>query len=121
MRGSIRESSMSEEIDSKMKAEASPSTTPREQAWRRFKRNRLAVLGGWFLVALVAIVLVCPLFSHYKPDALSDAQFQRPGGEHLLGTDAHGRDLLVRLCYGAQISFVVGIVGAVVSLVIGVL
>src|SRR5258705_13983689 len=96
-------------------------TTPQQQAWRRFKHNRSAVFGGWFLVVLTAFVLLYPLFSHYKPDALSDAQFQRPGSEHLLGTDAHGRDLLVRLCYGAQISFVVGIVGAAVSLVIGVL
>jgi oligopeptide transport system permease protein len=95
--------------------------TPRQQAWRRFRRNRVAVASAWFLAALVLFILVYPLLSHYKPDELTDAQFQRPGGDHLLGTDAHGRDLLVRLCYGAQISFVVGIVGAIVSLVIGVL
>lgn len=96
-------------------------TTPKQMAWRRFKRNRTAIAGSWFLIVLVAFVLIYPLCSHYKPDALSDAQFQPPNAEHFLGTDAHGRDLLVRLCYGAQISFVVGIVGAVVSLVIGVL
>lgn len=95
--------------------------TPKQMAWRRFKRNRAAVAASWFLVALVAFVLIYPVCSHYKPDALSDAQFQPPDAQHFLGTDAHGRDLLVRLCYGAQISFVVGIVGAVVSLVIGVL
>src|SRR3954467_3273926 len=118
---------MSEEVESRAsrceeQSVSSPaSATPRQYAWRRFKRNRLAVIGGWFLIVLAAFVLMYPVFSHYKPDALSDAQFQRPGAEHLLGTDAHGRDLLVRLCYGAQISFIVGIVGAVVSLVIGVL
>jgi peptide/nickel transport system permease protein/oligopeptide transport system permease protein len=95
--------------------------TPGQRSWRRFKRNRTAVASVAFLLALAAFILTYPLLSHYKPDALSDAQFQPPGSEHLLGTDAHGRDLLVRLCYGAQISFVVGIVGAVVSLVIGVL
>jgi peptide/nickel transport system permease protein/oligopeptide transport system permease protein len=95
--------------------------SPRQQAWSRFVRNRSAVASVWFLVALIIFVLIYPLFSHYKPDALSEAQFQSPGAQHLLGTDAHGRDLLVRLCYGAQISFVVGIVGATVSLVIGVL
>jgi oligopeptide transport system permease protein len=96
-------------------------STPGQRSWRRFKRNRTAVASVWFLLALTAFILIFPAFSHYKPNDLSDAQFQPPNGQHLLGTDAHGRDLLVRLCYGAQISFVVGIVGAIVSLVIGVL
>lgn len=95
--------------------------TPAQRSWRRFKRNRTAVASVAFLLALAAFILIFPLLSRYKPDALSDAQFKPPSSEHLLGTDAHGRDLLVRLCYGAQISFLVGIVGAVVSLVIGVL
>jgi peptide/nickel transport system permease protein/oligopeptide transport system permease protein len=94
--------------------------TPRQQSWRRFKRNRAAVVSVGFLLLLAAFILIYPLLSRYKPETLSDAQFQPPGAEHLLGTDAHGRDLLVRLCYGAQISFVVGIVGAIVSLIIGV-
>lgn len=102
-------------------AQSVVQTTPKQMAWRRFKRNRAAVAASWFLIVLVAFVLIYPRCSHYKPGALSDAQFQPPSAEHFLGTDAHGRDLLVRLCYGAQISFVVGIVGAVVSLVIGVL
>jgi oligopeptide transport system permease protein len=96
-------------------------SSPRQQAWRRFKGNRFAVTAIWFLVLLAAFVLIFPLCSQYKPDALSDAQLQPPSRNHLLGTDVHGRDLLVRLCYGAQISFLVGTVGAGVSLVIGVL
>jgi len=118
---------MSEVVENKLTpnpVDSSPVTahvTPGQRSWRRFKRNRAAVASVIFLLALAAFILIYPLLSHYKPDALSDAQFQPPGHEHLLGTDAHGRDLLVRLCYGAQISFVVGIVGAAVSLVIGVL
>jgi len=103
------------------KLSVAPAASPAQQSWRRFQRNRAAVLSVSFLLTLVAFILLYPLFSHFKPDALSDAQFQKPGAQHWLGTDAHGRDLLVRLCYGAQISFVVGIIGAVVSLVIGVL
>jgi peptide/nickel transport system permease protein/oligopeptide transport system permease protein len=53
--------------------------------------------------------------------ALSDAQFEPPSAGHWCGTDVHGRDLLSRLVYGARISWLVGIVGAGVSLVIGVL
>lgn len=93
---------------------------PGRQSWRRFKGNRLAVISAMFLIVLVAFILAYPHFSPYKPEALSDAQFQPPSAQHWLGTDVHGRDLLVRLCYGAQISFLVGIVGALVSLIIGV-
>ena len=95
--------------------------SPGRRAWRRFRRNRSAVLSALFLVIALAFVLIYPLFSHYRVDQLSDAQFQPPTSEHWLGTDLHGRDLLVRLCHGAQISLLVGAVGATVSLVIGVL
>ncbi len=95
--------------------------SPGARAWRRFRRNRPAVLSAWILITVVLFVLIWPLFSSYEPDSLSDAQFQPPGAHHWFGTDVHGRDLLVRVCYGAQISLMVGIVGAGVSLIIGVL
>jgi ABC-type dipeptide/oligopeptide/nickel transport system permease subunit len=57
----------------------------------------------------------------YHPDTLSENPFQPPSPHHWFGTDVHGRDLLSRVLYGAQVSFLVGIVGAAVSLVIGVL
>lgn len=57
----------------------------------------------------------------HQPDRLSDEQFQPPSAGHWFGTDVHGRDLFSRVLYGAQISLLVGIVGAGVSLVIGVL
>jgi peptide/nickel transport system permease protein/oligopeptide transport system permease protein len=56
-----------------------------------------------------------------QPDQLSNDQFQSPSTKHWFGTDVHGRDLLSRVLYGAQISLLVGAVGAGVSLVIGVL
>jgi len=95
--------------------------SPNQRAWRRFKRNRASLVSLWLLALLVIFVLGYPLFSPYRPEQVTDAQFQPPMGSHWLGTDVHGRDLLVRLCYGAQISLVVGVVGASVCLVIGVL
>jgi peptide/nickel transport system permease protein/oligopeptide transport system permease protein len=57
----------------------------------------------------------------FQPDQISDDQFQSPNSRHWFGTDVHGRDLLSRVLYGAQVSLLVGMVGACVSLVIGVL
>ena len=113
-----------------------PRQGPAQSAWRRFRSNRLALLGAWYLAALVLLVVLWPLAlgvmnasgsrsaaiaAAYAPDRLSDAQFQPPGIRHWFGTDDHGRDVFSRVVYGAHISLLVGGVGACVSLVIGVL
>jgi peptide/nickel transport system permease protein/oligopeptide transport system permease protein len=94
--------------------------SPNQRAWRRFLRNRPAVFGGLFLLVVVTLMVVTPVLSPFPPNASSDAQFQGPGVRHWLGTDFHGRDLLARVAYGAQLSLLVGLVGAGVSLLIGV-
>jgi len=94
--------------------------SPNQRAWQRFKRNRPAMVSLWFLLVLLALIFLWPVLSPYRPDALSDAQFQGPSLQHWCGTDVHGRDLLARLMSGARISLLVGAVGAGVSLVIGV-
>ena len=94
--------------------------SPNQRAWRRFRRNRLARWSAWFLLGVVLVVLLWPLVSPHDPNTLSDAQFAAPSAKHWFGTDVHGRDVFTRVMYGAQISLLVGIVGAGVSLVIGV-
>lgn len=100
--------------------EAQPQS-PGQLAWQRFCNNRLAVVSASALLVALLVVLLGPLVSSYEPDALSDSQFAPPSAAHWFGTDDHGRDLLIRVLYGARISLLVGIVGAGVSLVIGVL
>jgi len=99
-------------------------------AWRRFKRNRPAVVSAWFLVALLVVVILWPILLKiaggsfaeiHDPNRLTDVPFGPPDGQHWFGTDIHGRDLFSRILFGAQISLLVGVVGAIVSLVIGVL
>jgi len=97
-----------------------PPASPNERAWRRFRRNRLARCSAWFLAVVVVLVLLWPIITPHHPDALSDHQFQPPSAKHWFGTDVHGRDVFTRVLYGAQISLLVGIVGAGVSLIIGV-
>ena len=94
--------------------------SPNERAWRRFKRNRPAVVCGLFVAALLVMVLLWPWIAPYPPDAVSEAQFHPPSLNHWFGTDVQGRDLLTRVFFGARISLLVGLVGAGVSLVIGV-
>lgn len=96
------------------------SLTPTERAWRRFLRNKPAVLSGVFLVALVTLVIVWPLVTPYSWDTISDAQLQPPDWRHWFGTDVHGRDLMTRVFYGARVSLLVGAVGAGVAFVIGI-
>ena len=107
-----------------------PHVSPNQQAWRRFKKNRPAVLSAWFLLLLLAAVAAWPevlkmtgvtFAQTHDPNQLSDAQFASPSAQHWFGTDLHGRDVFSRVLFGAQISLLVGVVGAGVSLIIGVL
>src|SRR5882724_10376298 len=110
--------------------------SPKQKAAQRFKRNRPAFASAWLLAVLAFIVVGWPISlklasyagpggarfaERYQPEKLSDEQFQPPSSHHWFGTDVHGRDLLSRALNGAQISLLVGVVGAGVSLVIGVL
>ncbi|MCC6145434.1 MAG: ABC transporter permease subunit [Candidatus Hydrogenedentes bacterium] len=93
-----------------------------KDAWVRLRRNRLAVLGAVVLVVMVVLAVVGPWFSGYSYDdqdlALGAAP---PSGQHWLGTDRLGRDLLTRLLHGGRISLMVGIAASVVALLIGVI
>lgn len=82
-----------------------------------------STLFYWLLGALGAIVvfaLVVPWISPYDPAARSDLQFSPPSMQHWGGTDLHGRDVLTRVASGMRITLLVGIIGATISLVIGV-
>jgi peptide/nickel transport system permease protein/oligopeptide transport system permease protein len=113
-----------------------PSAPNHELPWLRFRRNRPAVFSAWVLVGIVFMIAAWPTLlkvasltgargiafaQNYQPEKLSEDQFSPPSPRHWFGTDVHGRDLLSRVLYGAQVSLLVGVVGAGVSLVIGVL
>jgi len=94
--------------------------SPNRRAWLRFRDNRPAVMASVFLLVLIALALAWPLISS-QGEVHSEAQFAAPSGGHWFGTDVHGRDLFGRVLAGTRISLMVGLVGALVSLVIGVL
>ena len=103
-------------------AERHLSTT--ELQFRRFARNRLAMAS---VVALLAVVLICFLGPYAFPFTGEDADFDFISAPalmqwpHLFGTDDYGRDLLVRVLEGGQVSLAIGFLGALSAGVIGVL
>ena len=105
-----------------MTAAAAPQTPLRRMA-RRFLQHRLA-LGSLIGLMILAILSVsAPLIEAMlgiDPDTVNLlARFAPPSLSHPLGTDELGRDMLLRLLYGGQISLAVGVVAALFSAVIG--
>ena len=98
-----------------------PSVTYWQDAWRRLKQNRLAMVGLWVIVAITLIATIGPMFSpySYSDQSLFD-QNMYITREHWLGTDDLGRDLLTRIMYGARISLTVGFVASFINLTVGV-
>jgi peptide/nickel transport system permease protein len=92
------------------------------EAWRRFKRHRLAYWSLWVLGLLVLVVLLGPLF--YKV-GINDVDFKArlagPSAGHLMGTDDLGRDILARMLYGGRISLAVGLSAMLMAITVGVI
>ena len=91
-------------------------------AWRRLRRNRMAVAAGVFLVVMSALAALSPWLPGLADPTVQDLRLgvTPPSLAHAFGTDELGRDLLARVLYGGRISLLVGFVGTLVSLLIGV-
>ncbi|KXZ40373.1 oligopeptide transport system permease protein [Alkalithermobacter thermoalcaliphilus JW-YL-7 = DSM 7308] len=99
-----------------------PSMTYWQDVWRRLKANKVAMGGLIFLVFLILLAIIGPMLSRYSySDQNLALANQGPSSKHWFGTDKHGRDLFVRVLYGARISLTVGIVASIINLVVGVL
>jgi len=104
-----------------MSAAPDVGSSPWRDAWRRLRKNRLAIGGGVLLIALAFACVLGPIFSAYGyAEQNLDNTFAPPSGQHWLGTDQLGRDLLVRVLYGGRISLGVGLCATFVALTIGV-
>ena len=90
-------------------------------AWRRLRRNRLALAGAIYLVFLVVVALVAFVHTPYPMAGVAVAQpYSGPSAEHWFGADSLGRDVLSRVMVGAQISLTVGIGTQLIVLAVGV-
>ena len=90
--------------------------------WRRFKKNRLAVIGGVIILVLFIAAVLAPMLAPYDPAQYdSDKILQPPSSIHLLGTDDRGRDVFSRLLYGTRISLSVGFAAVFISIFLGII
>jgi oligopeptide transport system permease protein len=87
---------------------------------KRLKKNKVAVISGWFIILMVLIAILAPVLAPYEFDAQNVDRLQMPpNSDNWLGTDSLGRDMLSRVLYGAQVSMAVGIYTAFISFFIG--
>ncbi len=91
-----------------------------DDAWRRLKKDKVAMFCLFVVIALIVIALFAPLFAPYDP-AYQDVTniLKPPSKEHLLGTDEFGRDILSRIIYGSRISLSVGVIAEAIAITIG--
>jgi peptide/nickel transport system permease protein len=94
--------------------------TPWSEAWRRFRRHRLAVVSAAVLFLMILAVGFGPwLWGAQINEIDYAAMLEGPSWAHPLGTDDLGQDLLARMLYGGRISLAVGLAAMSVSVVVG--
>jgi len=96
--------------------------SPWQEAWRRFRRHKMALFSAFALGLILFGVLAGPLIWRVPINEIDfAAKLQGPSWAHPLGTDDLGQDLLSRLIYGGRISIAVGFAAMVVAIFFGVL
>ena len=98
------------------------STTYWQDVWKRFRKDPLAIFGTVIILIMAIACIVIPMFSPYTYSGMDLTNMNAgPSLAHPCGTDQMGRDLFIRILYGARISLSIGLVAAAINFVIGVL
>jgi peptide/nickel transport system permease protein len=98
------------------------STSPWAEAWRRFRRHKMAVFSLVLLLAMVLLVFVGPLvWTVAINDIDFSARLATPSLKHPMGTDDLGQDIFARMLYGGRISIAVGLAAMLMAIFVGVL
>ncbi|MDW0110736.1 ABC transporter permease subunit [Sporosarcina aquimarina] len=97
-----------------------PSKTPFSEFWRKFKKQKLAFVAFFFVVALILLAFIGPFITPYditEPDY--ENVLSGPSAQHWAGTDAYGRDIFSRVLAGTQISLYVGLTSVLLGAIGG--
>jgi len=117
MAGSIP---VSPSVDPVVKRRA--STSPWAEAWRRFKRHKMAVVSLVVLLLMMALVLFGPFVWKVAINDIDfTARLKTPTWNHPMGTDDLGQDIFARMLYGGRISIAVGLAAMLMAIFVGVL
>ena len=98
---------------------SSAPTPPPPGAWKRLRKNPVALAAMAILGFVIFMAFAGPVLFHTNPHGTSKAQFEPPSGQHIFGADNNGRDAFARVLEGARISLIVGLCGALLNLTIG--
>src|SRR6202048_962134 len=94
--------------------------SPGFEAWRKFRRHRLAVASVVILAILTSAVVFGPLVWRLPINEIDfTARLTSPSWEHPFGTDDLGQDLLARMLYGGRISLAVGVAAMLIAIIVG--
>lgn len=99
-----------------------PSMTYWQDAWRRLKKNKVAIVSLILLAIMCVMVVIGPWIARFEYNIGDSTVLNcKPNGTHWFGTDNLGRDLFARVWVGGRISIAIGLIGAVVDTVVGVM
>jgi len=104
----------------------SPSTYKKTSqyvdVWKRFKRNKMAMVGLVILSLLILAAVFANVIADFETEVIRQNipnRLQPPSAEHWFGTDEFGRDIFARIVHGARVSLSVGVIAVGISLIIG--
>jgi ABC-type dipeptide/oligopeptide/nickel transport system permease subunit len=100
--------------------EIGPARSLGQDAWRRFKRNKLAMFGLALVVLLLLIALIGPFLVQSPSNTVGNIALEKPTQQHWFGTDNVGRDVLARVVYGIRLSLFIGVMVAILETVLGI-
>ena len=91
-----------------------------QDAWRRLKKNKIAMIAMVVLIIIALFAIIGPILSPYSyKEQIRGSENLAPCLQHPFGTDGHGRDLMVRTMVGCRISLLIGVLASIMVLIIG--
>ncbi|MGB6129265.1 MAG: ABC transporter permease [Psychrilyobacter sp.] len=99
-----------------------PSLTYWQDAWRRLKQNKVAMVSLAILTLLGVLCIIGPYLSGYKFEVTDSSSINIfPNSVHWFGTDSLGRDMFSRVWIGGRVSLLIGLIGTFISITVGTL
>ena len=101
--------------------ESKQPLTPGQLVWRRFRRHRMALIGGAGIILVILFIIVGSILVPENSANTGDllVRLQAPAAGHPFGTDSTGRDVLFRIIYGGQISLFIGVLAVALEVTLG--